>query len=45
MVPAMLVGNQMGASLFKHMDLMLIRKLTLALLSLLASIALFSALA
>ena len=44
MVPAMLVGNQMGASLFNHMDLMLIRKLTLGLLSLLATIALFSAL-
>ena len=44
MVPAMLVGNQMGASLFNHLDLMLIRKLTLALLSLLATIALFSAL-
>jgi len=44
MVPAMLVGNQMGATLFNHMDLMLSRKLTLGLLSLLATIALFSAL-
>ena len=44
MVPAMLVGNQMGATLFNHIDLMLSRKLTLGLLSLLATIALFSAL-
>ena len=44
MVPAMLAGNQMGATLFNHMDLMLSRKLTLGLLSLLATIALFSAL-
>jgi uncharacterized membrane protein YfcA len=42
MMPVMLVGNQLGHSLFNRIDIALMRKFTLALLSSLAAIALYS---
>jgi len=44
MMPVMLLGNQLGYSLFNRIDIDLMRKFTLALLSGLATIALYSAL-
>ena len=44
MMPVMLIGNQIGYSLFNRIDLALMRKFTLGLLSGLATIALYSAL-
>jgi len=44
MMPVMLLGNQLGYSLFSRINIGVMRKFTLALLSGLASIALFSAL-
>jgi hypothetical protein len=44
MLPVILVANQVGASLFNRIDVMAMRKLTLALLSALAAIAVISAL-
>jgi len=44
MMPVMLLGNQLGYSLFSRIDIEVMRKFTLAMLSALASIALYSAL-
>ena len=44
MMPVMLIGNQLGYSLFSRIDIDVMRKFTLALLSGLATIALYSAL-
>ena len=43
MMPIMLLGNQLGYSLFNRIDIDLMRKFTLALLSGHASIALYGA--
>mgnify|MGYP006154715047 CR=1 FL=1 len=42
MMTVMLVANQLGNSLFNKIDITLMRKFTLALLSSLAAIALYS---
>ncbi|MDC1509861.1 sulfite exporter TauE/SafE family protein [Oceanospirillaceae bacterium] len=44
MMPVMLVGNQIGSVLFDRIDALAMRRVTLSLLSALASIALYSAL-
>lgn len=44
MIPVMLIANQLGYSLFNRIDIVVMRKFTLALLSSLAAIALYSAL-
>jgi len=44
MMPVMLLSNQLGYSLFNRIDIDMMRKFTLALLSGLATIALYSAL-
>jgi len=45
MMPVMFIGNQLGYSLFNRIDIDVMRKFTLALLSGLAAIALYSSLA
>jgi uncharacterized membrane protein YfcA len=44
MIPVMLIANQLGYSLFNRIDITVMRKFTLALLSSLAAVALYSAL-